>query len=170
LFVVPSTGGTTEKLNGSLALDGDVTHWQISSDSRHVVYRADQATDEVFELYSVELTSDVPGDFNGDSRVDAADYTVWRDGLGTTYAADDYGDWKANFGHATGSGSAGVSPLNAAVPEPASALLLGSAIAGLILCGRRHERPGSGTTRLAEHVQSSQSLSSSRAGTYCSVT
>lgn len=67
----------------------------------------------------------LPGDFNDDGMVDAADYTVWRDGLGSTYTEDDYADWKANFG-ATLPGGGSVS---AAVPEPVSSILL---VAGLI--------------------------------------
>jgi hypothetical protein len=31
-----------------------------------------------------------PGDFNHDGTVDAADYVVWRKGLGTIYSQDDY--------------------------------------------------------------------------------
>jgi len=30
--------------------------------------------------------SDLLGDYSGDGTVDAADYTVWRDALGTTVA------------------------------------------------------------------------------------
>jgi hypothetical protein len=63
------------------------------------------------------------GDFNGDGRVDAADYVVWRDGLGAKYTLTDYDLWKANFGKVIGaaSGSASGSP---AVPEPATASFL----------------------------------------------
>ncbi len=136
LFVVPSAGGTSKKLNGSITLGGNVTHWQLSSDGRHAVYRADQEIDEMFELYSVELSSDRSSDFNGDSFIDAADYTVWRDGLGTNYTAADYGLWKAKFG-TSATGSAGVALLNAAVPEPGGILLVGGAMAGLILRDRR---------------------------------
>jgi hypothetical protein len=60
------------------------------------------------------------GDFNGDDVVDAADYTVWRDGLGTVYTVDDYDLWKTNFGAMAGSGAVGV----ASVPEPSTLLLL----------------------------------------------
>jgi len=69
----------------------------------------------------------LPGDYNLDGTVDAADYTVWRKGLGTTYTQDDYDDWQANFGATVGSGAGArgsdhaVSPI---VPEPATVLLL----------------------------------------------
>jgi hypothetical protein len=78
------------------------------------------------------------GDFNGDGVVDAADYTVWRDTLGTTgpgLAADangdftvdaaDYAAWRQNFGQA----SSGTLASAAAVPEPSAV-----AIAGLLVC------------------------------------
>lgn len=54
------------------------------------------------------------GDFNHSGRVDAADYSVWRNGLGTTYSQADYTSWKSNFGQTAAAGS------SAAVPEPSS--------------------------------------------------
>jgi autotransporter-associated beta strand protein len=74
----------------------------------------------------------LPGDFNGNGVVDAADYTVWRNGLGSIYTQADYNVWKTHFGETAGSGS-GASG-NAAVPEPASALLL---MGMLAILGRR---------------------------------
>ena len=68
----------------------------------------------------------VLGDYNLNGIVDAADYVVWRKGLGTTYTQDDYNVWRANFGATAGmgSGSAGDLSSQSAVPEPASAMLL----------------------------------------------
>lgn len=68
----------------------------------------------------------VPGDYNGNGIVDAADYVLWRNGgplqnevdaPGTVNAAD-YTAWKARFGNtsAAGSGSLAIDP----VPEPAT--------------------------------------------------
>lgn len=67
------------------------------------------------------------GDFNSDGMVDAADYVVWRDGLGTIYTLDDYDVWRSHFGQSVG--TAALAP--AAVPEPAScfSLLLVSSLA-----------------------------------------
>ncbi len=75
----------------------------------------------------------VPGDYNGNSVVDAADYTVWRDNLGTGFALlnrdlsntgdinqQDYDFWKTRFGNTSGSGAVAGS---GAVPEPSSVLL-----------------------------------------------
>jgi hypothetical protein len=68
-----------------------------------------------------------PGDFNGDGAVDAADYVVWRKGLGTTHFPDDYTLWRENFGENPSTGSL----FNAAVPEPPGAWLLLCAVAVL---------------------------------------
>jgi hypothetical protein len=90
-----------------------------------------------FTLTVVEAT--LPGDFNRDGRVDAADYVVWRNGLGSTYTQTHYNVWRANFGRSAGSGSSisatgsnattsgsaftGASSSNDTVPEPSAALL-----------------------------------------------
>jgi T5SS/PEP-CTERM-associated repeat protein len=75
------------------------------------------------QLYSTGVLSVISagpsGDFNKDGVVDAADYTVWRNGLGTIYQPEDYGLWKSNFGQG-GSGS-GPWQSTANVPEPNSA-------------------------------------------------
>lgn len=47
------------------------------------------------------MLSAVPGDFNVDGIVDAADYSVWRDKSGSVYTAEDYGTWRTNFGTAS---------------------------------------------------------------------
>lgn len=80
-------------------------------------------TDRVDTLFVEPLD----GDFNSDGLVDAADYTVWRDGLRTVYQPSDYDTWVANFG-ATAPSSPG---RTAAVPEPRSLFLL----AALSACG-----------------------------------
>jgi hypothetical protein len=85
----------------------------------------------------------VAGDYNGDGIVDAADYTVWRDTLGSTtdlrangddtgasmgvIDQADYAFWKSRFGATSGAGAGSHS--GGAVPEPASTLLLLSAAA-----------------------------------------
>lgn len=90
----------------------------------------------------------VAGDYNGDGIVNAADYVVWRDTLGshTDLRANgdntgasagvidqaDYVYWKTRFGNTSGSGSATAA---AAVPEPNMFALLIAAVVTLN-CGR----------------------------------
>jgi len=73
-------------------------------------------------VISVTSATALAGDFNGDGRVDAADYTQWRDGLGSAYDMDDYQDWKMHFGQSAGAAMA--------VPEPASCAMFVVAILG----------------------------------------
>jgi hypothetical protein len=87
-------------------------------------------------VLSVFSAASLPGDYNHNGVVDAADYTVWRDGLGTTYTQADYTVWKTNFGNHAGGGSSASS--NAAVPEPACLLLLLSGT--LTICSRRCQK------------------------------
>jgi hypothetical protein len=78
------------------------------------------------QLYTTGVLSvvgpNLAGDFNGDGFNNAADYVVWRKGLGTTYTQNDYDLWRAHFGQAAGSGSGATA--SAAVPEPATLVLL----------------------------------------------
>jgi hypothetical protein len=67
-----------------------------------------------------QLNSSLPGDFNKDGAVNAADYVVFSKGL----ADGTYATWKANFGEGTPGGSPANSPYPAGVPEPTSWLLL----------------------------------------------
>jgi T5SS/PEP-CTERM-associated repeat protein len=76
----------------------------------------------------------LPGDFNNDGSVDAADYSVWRDGLGTLYTQADYNDWKANFGQVRAVGSGG---LAAAAPEPTTGVLLAGTLAATLAIWRK---------------------------------
>lgn len=84
------------------------------------------------------------GDFNGDSTVDAADYTIWRDSSGSVgigLAADTVGpegrpdgvvdqldlmSWRANFGFTI---SAPAPPATASVPEPTALAICIAALA-----------------------------------------
>ena len=68
-------------------------------------------------LISVDAAVSPPGDFNSNGIVDAADYVVWRKGLGTTYTQNDYNVWRTHFGQSAGSGAGALA--NATVPEPA---------------------------------------------------
>ncbi|MGD9634948.1 MAG: ASPIC/UnbV domain-containing protein, partial [Pirellulales bacterium] len=75
----------------------------------------------------------LPGDYSGNGVVDAADYAAWRDGFGSIYNQSDYLVWRQHFGEAIGGSGAGP----AAVPEPASLVLLGIASAAFAVRRRR---------------------------------
>ncbi len=82
--------------------------------------------------WEIELPQPLPGDYSGNGIVDATDYSIWRNTLGSTtdlrangdntgtsagrIDAADYTIWKANFGRHAGSGAGSAS----GVPEPAS--------------------------------------------------
>jgi hypothetical protein len=115
------------------------------------------------ELYSINLTSGVltligsgtgpitpsglaivplQGDFNGDVKVDGADYVTWRKSGGTQ---QEYERWRANFGRTAASGSS----FNSAVPEPSTYLLLGMAAISLLgyRKSRSHGEPSTTSSR-----------------------
>jgi hypothetical protein len=85
--------------------------------------------------------SSLPGDFNGDGSVDAADYVVWRKTDGTQ---DGFDAWRTNFGRTNGAGAgsagyrlgASAEPSSAAVPEPTAMLLTLAALGALISASR----------------------------------
>lgn len=93
----------------------------------------DPGTSVVFRYAAAQDTpfvDAVAGDFNGDGRVDAADYVVWRKGA---QSQDDYNAWRMNFGVGTGAGSL----VGSAVPEPAALVQLVVAVAFLASAVRR---------------------------------
>ncbi len=82
-------------------------------------------------MMQVPIAVDLAGDYNGNNKVDAADYVVWRKYLNTnatlpndttpgSVIAADYGVWRAHYGD-----SVGESALFAAiVPEPECGILV----------------------------------------------
>ena len=95
------------------------------------------------------LPTNLAGDYNGDYIVNAADYIVWRNSLGSrsNLAADgngnqviDVGDftvWKANFGSTLGSGGGS----SAAIPEPGTLVFALAALSIWLSTGRPAHRP-----------------------------
>jgi serralysin len=97
------------------------------------------ASDNV-QLYQLQLAATalsvvLVGDYNLDGKVDAADYSVWRDSLGRVGSglaadgngdgridANDYALWRTHFG-TSASGSASIVG-GGSVPEPASGVLV----------------------------------------------
>jgi len=116
------------------------------------LFNPDEPEDLVFQF--VLANASVPGDYNNDGTVNAADYTIWRNHLGETFqlqnevegttpgmvTTEDYAAWKANFGSTSGvgeetartgvvvyeslDGSGSLTLGVGAVPEPASWLLV----------------------------------------------
>lgn len=94
-------------------------------------------------VLDLAVAAGIPGDFNSDGAVDAADYTLFRDnlgvattlpndaGLGSPITAAHYTLWTSFYG-TTSSSTA-----SAAVPEPGSILLL---VAGAVVYGSRRRR------------------------------
>jgi hypothetical protein len=116
------------------------------------------ASQHVWDLSNLYTTGKVTfsaisaldGDFNEDGSVDAADYIVWRKGLGTSYTQEHFNLWRANFGASrfAGGGAAGhghrdsgpgasVGPRPAEVPEPLALTLLVFGATALVLYRRR---------------------------------
>jgi hypothetical protein len=83
-------------------------------------------TDGSQGVFVSNAVANMPGDFNNDGAVDAADYVVWRKNSSGDQAM--YDAWRANFGTSLGPGSGAAlpsaAPLSAAVPEPSTLALL----------------------------------------------
>jgi hypothetical protein len=123
----------------------------------HFDFRQFFADDDLGKIYfdltpsfDVVLPDGLPGDYNDDGIVNAADYTVWRNSLGavgSNLPADgngsgsveegDYAIWKMHFGESAGNGAGG----NAgAVPE-ASGLMLSLIAVSALAAFRRRQPP-----------------------------
>jgi hypothetical protein len=109
--------------------------------------------DSGFRTYVTPLSLLLPGDFNNNGNVDAADYVIWRRNFGALNEAalngngdnqngvdnGDYALWRASFS-AAGSGASAV---NVTVPEPdLPALILTSAVALVLVMHRDRGRLG----------------------------
>jgi hypothetical protein len=78
------------------------------------------------------------GDYNGNGKVDAADYVVWRNGDSPDDTQAGYDLWRANFGNMLpGSGNGAVS---AAVPEPSTIALVVFGAVGFFATVRRRQQ------------------------------
>ena len=126
------------------------------------------------QLFVLPALDVLPGDFNNDNIVDAADYTVWRDNQGASGLApyeagdatgdgsvtiEDYHVWRSHYGQSTVNPPP-FSPVNGAVPEATALtmlLLIGmAAVGGLFRCRRPgHQTTGLPGTCLAELHQAS---------------
>jgi len=90
----------------------------------------------------------LPGDYNHNDRVDAADYVVWRNTLNSTTEltadgsqngtvdAADFEWWQSSFGNVV----AGSSAASAVVPEPSVLGILTLSLSVALTCTRRRHR------------------------------
>jgi probable HAF family extracellular repeat protein len=113
-----------------------------------------------YRAYLLTPVPALPGDFNGNGTVDAADYVVWRKGMGTIYTQHDYNVWRAHFGAVSpgiGAGSGAALPsaesLSTAVPEPTSGLML---LVGILVLssmrGGGHDGGRAVTPKIPSHL------------------
>ncbi len=83
-----------------------------------------------FDNILLSEAAGLTGDYNSDGKVDAADYTVWRDGNSPDSSQTGYDTWADNYGATS-------TPPAVSVPEPTSLAVLLSAAAGLFAARRR---------------------------------
>jgi hypothetical protein len=99
--------------------------------------------------------ADLPGDYNFNGTVDAADFVAWRKNFGSGKAlpnddtagvdSNDFLRWRHNFGQtASGSGSRLISTAQSPIPEPATLFNLGMAAATLLCLRQRYLKPKTG--------------------------
>jgi len=122
---------------------------RVSAGATGMALGAGNPQSAMFDDFSLTtVVVGVPGDFNSDGKVDAADYVLWRknngtnnalandNGLGTPVGQSHYNLWRANFGQPPGSGNLLES---ASVPEPSVCCLAMSGLAaGLMVLRRGH--------------------------------
>ena len=133
----PAAGQTFDFLIGG-TVSGAFTSLMLPS-LAGLTWDTSQLTIGILSLRS----AGIPGDYNTNGVVDAADYVLWRNNLngGTSLpnddtpgvGQDDYTRWRTHFGEIAGSGLAASMP--AVVPEPVA--VLGMVAVGIFLMGSR---------------------------------
>ncbi|WP_425397400.1 PEP-CTERM sorting domain-containing protein [Aeoliella sp.] len=104
----------------------DLGAFGVDVANNHVWVALDHAS--IFAVGVLSESTLLPGDYNNDGRVNLADYTVWRNNLGSNatlpndptpgVSAADYDVWKSNFGSSASALS------QHAVPEPSTVVLV----------------------------------------------
>lgn len=130
-FEEGSTGSHLDR--DSFALIGDLMLPEASSQVPEPIYMSRLSVAMMADLGYALASTNLPGDYNGDGAVNAADYTVWRDRVGQpmgtlpndfaggVIGTRQYDAWKPAYGDSL--------PANgSAVPEPVGYVLL---VAGL---------------------------------------
>lgn len=161
--VSPENSTDTGLIIGTRADKGGAQSWE-GDIAEVLIYERNLSTAERQSVYSYLGTKygltlapiGVPGDYNGNGVVDAADYVVWRDTLDSSsdlrangdnsgasegkIDAADYQYWKDRFGNTSGSGGGSVAGNSLAVPEPLSVATLCVAVLSMLGC-RIRSRP-----------------------------
>jgi CSLREA domain-containing protein len=138
LAPLANNGGSTRThalMDGSPAIDRGSNPFSLSTDQRgpsHPRVSGGQADIGAFEVQAAAGPA-LPGDYNGNHVVDAADYVIWRKMLGaevprytgadgsgnSSIDAEDHGVWRANFGKTLPAAAAAALPPEVALRPPA---------------------------------------------------
>ena len=141
VFIAHGTQDTLVPMNQSVrlatALDpADIEHvMRVVVGAGHGFGTQSATVDAEAIAFLTEQLARIPGDYNQNGIVDAADYVVWR----KNFSGDQtkYNTWRTNFGASLGPGSGAAipsaEPLSAAVPEPATVVLMIFAVVGWCL-------------------------------------
>jgi hypothetical protein len=112
---VPTFGDVFEIISADDGIDGTFDHETLPVLGGGLLF------DVIYESDAVKLAvAGLPGDFNYDGTVDAADYILWRKVISSTPVPMTYQTWRNNFNTSL-PGSGGSAP---SVPEPTSLPLL----------------------------------------------
>ena len=133
-FFISSLHSTTQE-----GVDGGYPRWYTKEAAQPATSKPQLVID-----YQI-MPEGVPGDYNGNGVVDAADYVLWQKGGTLLNQVDDpsqinqldYVAWRARFGNVSGSGAGSGLVGGATVPEPSTAVLISLLI---LLCAHRRIR------------------------------
>jgi len=107
--IVVLTLSPTSNVGGTFTLWGaafdseDIDHssyWSNVQDFESTTFDNPLSESQLIEILRITVADPLTlnGDYNGDRVVNAADYTVWRDGLDAGFDIEDYTVWKDHFG------------------------------------------------------------------------
>ena len=132
----PVVDNAFEVLRAESGIFGQFDELMLPALAAGLAWNVLYSSDSMLLQVVVANVTGLPGDYNHDGTVDAADYVMWR--KTDSGNSQGYTDWQENFGEGMGAGggSAGAVALRqTGVPEPATLVLLMFAVAGW--CVRR---------------------------------